>query len=128
MADLFKLQDHVVARLANTLGYELVKAEAAKGTRSTNPDANDLVMRGWALMNEQNLQPSKDKNNAARALFERALAMDPNNADAIDGLAQTYFTERIQGWENFGTDCDDKVLGQLVRPRDRSRAGLRRTV
>jgi hypothetical protein len=27
---LFKLQDQVVARLANTLGYELVKAEAAR--------------------------------------------------------------------------------------------------
>jgi adenylate cyclase len=32
VADLFKLQDQVVARLAHTLGYhELVKAEAAKG-------------------------------------------------------------------------------------------------
>ena len=31
MADLFKLQDQVVARLASTLGYELVKAEAEKG-------------------------------------------------------------------------------------------------
>ena len=30
IADLFKLQDQVVARLGNTLGNELVKAEAAK--------------------------------------------------------------------------------------------------
>ena len=52
-SDLFKLQDQVVARLANSLGYELVKAEATKGARSTNPDANDLVMRGLALFNEQ---------------------------------------------------------------------------
>ncbi|HXE24257.1 MAG TPA: FlgO family outer membrane protein, partial [Roseiarcus sp.] len=29
VADLFKLQDQVVARLANALGYALVKAEAA---------------------------------------------------------------------------------------------------
>jgi adenylate cyclase len=35
VADLFKLQDQVVACLANTLGYELVKAEAAKGARSS---------------------------------------------------------------------------------------------
>ena len=48
IADLFKLQDQVVARLANTLGYELVKAEAQKSTHSTNPDAIDLTMRGWA--------------------------------------------------------------------------------
>ena len=95
VADLFKLQDQVVARLANTLGYELVKAEAAKGARSTNPDANDLVMRGLALTNE--FQPSKEKNNAARTLFEQALAIDPNNAAAIAGVAQTYFLEVLFG-------------------------------
>ena len=46
LADLFKLQDQVVARLANTLGMELVKAEVEKGARSQNPDLIDLNMRG----------------------------------------------------------------------------------
>ncbi|HKI13995.1 MAG TPA: adenylate cyclase, partial [Roseiarcus sp.] len=41
-SDLFKLQDQVVARLANSLGYELAKAEAEKGGRSHSPDAIDL--------------------------------------------------------------------------------------
>ena len=41
VADLFKLQDEVVARLANSLGYELVKTEAEKDARSKNPDAVD---------------------------------------------------------------------------------------
>ena len=41
------------SRGSGTLGHELVKAEAAKGARSTNPDANDLDMRGLALVNEQ---------------------------------------------------------------------------
>jgi TolB-like protein len=50
VADLFKLQDEVVARLANSLGYELVKAEAEKSVRSKNPDAIDLDMRGRALL------------------------------------------------------------------------------
>ena len=39
VADVFKLQNQVVARLANTLGYELVKAEADKSTHSGNRDA-----------------------------------------------------------------------------------------
>ena len=38
VADLFKLQDQVVARLANALGYELVKAEAEAGAHSKNPE------------------------------------------------------------------------------------------
>src|SRR6516225_6656701 len=47
IADLFKVQDQVVARLANTLDIQLVKAEAQKGARSQNPDLIDLNMRGW---------------------------------------------------------------------------------
>jgi adenylate cyclase len=115
VTDLFKLQDQVVARLANTLGYELVKAEAAKGARSTNPDANDLVMRGLALQNEQSIQRSREKNDASRALYEQALAIDPNNAAAIAGLANTYFGEYIFGYGNPGTDYDAKILRQADR-------------
>src|SRR5258708_14191104 len=49
-ADLFKLQDEVVARLASALGDELVGAEAKKGSRSTNPDVSDLAMQGWTSL------------------------------------------------------------------------------
>src|SRR6202041_338998 len=56
IADLFKLQDQVVARLANSLGYELVKSEAEKGARSKSPDAVDLAMRGWALVWQEQQQ------------------------------------------------------------------------
>jgi adenylate cyclase len=114
VADLFKLQDQVVARLANTLGYELVKAEAAKGARSTNPDANDLVMRGLALFNEPS-QPSKERNDASRAFYEQALAIDPNNAAAIAGVAKTYFIEFLFGWGKSETEYDAKILGLADR-------------
>jgi adenylate cyclase len=115
VVDLFKLQDQVVARLANMLDLELVEAEAAKGARSINPDANDLVMRGRALINEQALQMVKERNIAARTLFEQALAIDPDNAEAVVGVASTYFWEYTQGWGNTQTDYDAKILGQLDR-------------
>ena len=84
ITDLFKLQDQVVARLANTLGYELVKAEAQRGTHSTNPDAIDLTMRGWAAL----WQPlTKESIASARDYFERAIKIDPQNAEAMVGLA-----------------------------------------
>src|SRR5271165_4123526 len=50
VADLFKLQDQVVARLGNALGFELVKAEAQRGARSHSLDVVDLDMRGWAVL------------------------------------------------------------------------------
>ena len=47
---LGQLQVEVVARLANSLGVELVKAEALRAARDrpSNPDAADLAMQGWA--------------------------------------------------------------------------------
>jgi adenylate cyclase len=113
IADLFKLQDEVVARLANTLGIELVKAEAEKGTHSKNPDAVDLTMRGWALARPS--QPTKEKNEAARALFEQALKIDSNDADALAGDAYTYANEYIAWGRNPDTDYDAKILGPADR-------------
>jgi adenylate cyclase len=84
---LFKLQDEVVARLANSLGYELAKAEAQKSTHSTNPDAIDLTMRGWAAIWQQ---PTKESTTSARDYFERALKIDPQNAEALVGSARRY--------------------------------------
>ena len=51
VADLFKLQDQVVARLAYNLGLALIKAEAEKEPHSVqNPDVLDLAMRGRYLL------------------------------------------------------------------------------
>ena len=87
ITDLFKLQDQVVARLANTLGSELVKAEAEKSTHSGNPDAIDLTMRGWAILNQPQSVADKDSLANALDLFEQALKLDPNNVDALVGAA-----------------------------------------
>jgi adenylate cyclase len=125
VADLFKLQDQVVARLANALSYELVRAEAETGAHSKNPDAIDLVMRGndaaWRFVQ----QPTKDDNIAIRALFEQALEIDPNDAEALVGVAGTYSWEYYL-WGNPATDYDAKILGQVDRSialaRDNPRA------
>ena len=110
VVDLFKLQDDVVARLANALGYELVKAEAEKGGRAQTPDAVDLAMRGQALALQEPV--TKDSNDAARALFERALRIDANNAAARAGDAFAYMMDWVHGWTNPQIDYDAKVIGQ----------------
>ena len=115
MADVFKLQDEVVARLANSLGYELIKAEAKKATRSKSPDAIDLAMRGWAIVSQEQQAPAKDTYIAARALFDQALKIDPNDADALGGEAMTYLGEYLYGWTNPETDYDAKIIGQADR-------------
>ena len=115
VADLFKLQDEVVARLATSLGYELVKTEAEKDARSKSPDEVDLTMRGWALVWEQQQQRTKENNNAAEALFERALKIDPNETDALAGNAYAYLLEYTRGGGTAGADYEAKILGQADR-------------
>ena len=107
ITDLFKLQDQVVARLANTLGHELVKAEAQRSTHSTNPDVIDLTMRGWAAM----WQPlTKESVASARDYFERAIRIDPQNAEAMVGLAWARLRANFYGWS---TVAENKPTAQL---------------
>jgi TolB-like protein len=84
LANLFSMQDDIVASLASRLGAELMANEARRAERTPNPDSMDLYFQGMAWFN-------KGRNPAdiarARDFFERALALDPNNLDAVVGTA-----------------------------------------
>jgi TolB-like protein len=85
VADLFDLQDEIVARLANQLNAQLVAIEARRAEKTPRPDSMDLYFRGLATMNlggtPANLQNARD-------LFDRAVALDPANVDALIGMGQ----------------------------------------
>ena len=100
-SSLGKLQFEVVARLANSLGAELVKAEAlrAKRERPNNPDVVDLTMRGWAALWNFN-GANKSTWNDAIATFERALTLDPKNVSAMSGLATALLARPYGGWSD----------------------------
>jgi adenylate cyclase len=93
---------------------ETRKLAAEKGTHSKNPDAIDLTMRGWALYWQEEAKPTKDKNDAVRGLFDQALKIDPNDADALAGEAICYAVEHFN-WANPETDYDAKVIGPADR-------------
>jgi TolB-like protein/class 3 adenylate cyclase len=84
LANLFSMQDDIVASLASRLGAELMANEARRAERTPNPDSMDLYFQGMAWFN-------KGRNPAdiarARDFFERALALDPDNFDAVVGRA-----------------------------------------
>jgi TolB-like protein/class 3 adenylate cyclase len=84
VADLFDMQDEIVARLANALNAQLIIAEARHAERAPNPDSMDLYFRGMSAYNK-GLTP--DNLSEARKLFEHALTLDPRNVDAIVGAA-----------------------------------------
>jgi len=72
-------------------------------------------MRGWSLINRGIQQPQiehRESNHEARALFDRALQIDPNDSGALAGSAETYFIDYFNGWGDPGTDYEAKLLGQ----------------
>jgi TolB-like protein/class 3 adenylate cyclase len=81
-SDLFALQDELTSRIANTLGVELIAAEAARPTK--NADAFDCILRGRATVAKP---PTRDHYADAISWFERALALDPQSAEAQSLLA-----------------------------------------
>ena len=84
LADLFDMQDEIVARLANQLCTELLTAEARRAQRAPHPDSMDLYFQGAARLNEGR---SPEYLAQARHFFERALALDPGNIEAMVGSA-----------------------------------------
>ena len=85
IVDLFDMQDEIVSRLANALDAELIAAEARRAEHSVRPDAMDLVFQGRSWFN-RGLIP--DYMTQARRFFDQALALDPENIEAMVGLAR----------------------------------------
>jgi adenylate cyclase len=82
VSDLFALQNEITGRIAISLNFALVGAEAAR--RVEHPDALDYIFRGRAAASN----PVSRKTHAeAISLFERALALDPHSVEAQLRLA-----------------------------------------
>jgi TolB-like protein/class 3 adenylate cyclase len=97
VADLFDMQDEIVSRLANALDAQLIAAEAQRAEHSLHPDATDLIFLGRAWLNK-GITP--EYMVRARGFFDRALALDPSNIEAMVSMAQAniatgaaYFTD-----------------------------------
>jgi TolB-like protein len=84
LADLFDMQDEIVARLAGALNGQLAAAEARRAEKAPTPDSMDLYFQGMAWLNKG---PTPDNVSQARSFFDRALTADPDNVDALVGSA-----------------------------------------
>jgi len=95
------MQDEIVARLANQLSTALIAQEARRAAKSPNPDSMDHYFQGTAWYEKS---VSRDNVTRARRCFERALALDPDNVDALVGLG---FMDATFG---IGFHSDDREI------------------
>lgn len=111
---LLDMQDQIVGRLSRTVGLELVDIEARRSERErpVNPTALNLVMRGQAVAN----RPATPQTMiAARTFFQGALEHDPENVDALGGLAATYVFEVLNSYYDTGREQRLQEAKALIR-------------
>ena len=80
VAELFEMQDEIVSRLANTLNTQLITAEARRAERAPSSDSMDAYFQGMAWLKKGFIRNDLER---AQTYFERALAIDPYNVDAL---------------------------------------------
>ena len=91
------MEDDIVARLARTVGIQMISVEAARAarTRPGNPDAQDLGLRCIAsLLNNPEASANPSKHPEIYEPCERALAIDPHNTLAMAALS-TRLLQRV---------------------------------
>jgi len=111
-ANLVEAQDAITARLARSLNVELVRDASRRIDRekAVDPDARDLVMRGWAAW----YQPRSEANTReAQRAFEQALALEPRSTDAKIGLA-TVLAVTVANGMSSSVAQDKARAGQLL--------------
>jgi adenylate cyclase len=113
--DVFALQDKVVGQIVAALAVKLTHDERTSvefvGTR--NPQAYDAVLRGWA---HYRLGPEEETNKAI-ALFEQAIALDPDYGRAHAALAAA-------SWRIVQSTWESTTEGGYQRAFDRMQAAL----
>jgi TolB-like protein len=140
-ANLAEAQSEITGSLARTLNAELVRdiGRRIEQEKAINPDARDMVMRGWAWW----YHPASlvNRQEAQRA-FERALELDPVSVDANIGIASMLAANIVDGWsssveqdkaraeqlliEALGRDVNsDGVAPPKSEPIERSEDGVR---
>jgi TolB-like protein len=107
-ADLLQTQDAIVTHLTRAIDIRLTDAESArlKRTPAANPDAEDLALQCVAGSNKAGWIGKEA--DAAYALCEQALAIDPNNIRALQNLGGKFLAR----WQ-AGLSSDPK--GDLER-------------
>jgi len=127
--NLVEAQSEISGRLARTLNLELVQAVGRKieQERAVDPDARDLVMRGWALYQ----RPLSEANRReALQAFERAQAIDPNSIDAEIGIAAVLAVNLANGSTETPKEDEaraERLLADALQ-RDPNRSQLHVTI
>jgi adenylate cyclase len=107
LKDIFALQDEIVQQIVTTLKLQLTLTERGVLVRKTtdNLEAYDYHLRG----SEALVRFTKEGTLQAQQMYEKALALDPQYAQAYALLSLTYWNRWWFQWSQ-----DPQTLGQAL--------------
>ncbi|MGE0824319.1 MAG: tetratricopeptide repeat protein [Candidatus Binatia bacterium] len=119
LKDIFALQDDIVQKIVTTLKLQLSLQEQGFIVRkhTDNLEAYDTHLRAV----EYYYRTTKEANTQARELFEKAIELDPQYAEAYSFLGLTYYIEWAWQWSQDPRTLEQAlVLGQRAVTLDDS--------
>jgi adenylate cyclase len=104
LKDIFALQDEVAQKIVAALAVRLTEDEQERLVRrgTDSLEAYDYTLRG----SDYFLSFTKEANDKARKMFEKAIALDPEYALAHSLVGWTYWTEWTFGWSQDPQSLD----------------------
>jgi len=102
LQDIFALQDEITHKIVEALKVELLPAEsrALKATPTRNVEAYTAYLRGRECFNRHLMRHYR----LARAMFAKAVELDPDYADAYAGIADCDSLSRLLGQRHVSID------------------------
>ena len=116
--DIFAVQDDIARRVVGAAAAKLTRFEQERvlAKPTGNLAAYEYVLRG----RERLVNATREQNDAAREMFQRAIDLDPNYAAAYAALGGTYFDAVVSGWTEFRDEDVERaeVLAQKALALD----------
>src|SRR5439155_4431640 len=122
LQDIFTVQNEIVQKIVTTLKLQLTLQEQGYTVRkrTDNLEAYDYFLRGVAYF----WRFTPQTNARARQMFEKAIELDPQYAEAYAWLGWTYHAERTFGWSADPQTMERELaLAQQALALDDSLAG-----
>jgi TolB-like protein/Tfp pilus assembly protein PilF len=100
--DTFAVQDNIAKQVVGAASVKLTRFEQERvQTKPTSSlAAYEYVLRG----RDWRSQATRESNDEASELFQRAIDLDPNYADAYAALGSSHYEAVTSGWAEFRTE------------------------
>jgi len=97
--DIFAVQDKIAKQVVGAATVKLTRFEEERvlSKPTANPVAYEYVLRG----RDVGSHATRESNDGASELFQKAIDLDPNYAEAYAALGGSHYEAVISGWTEF---------------------------